>query len=123
MFWKKKKEESVNQFYADQFEEYLNRLQNATWNLQDAVEEVLVKKDAVKVYPKGPDKEQAKQDLEKARYSLICHVGAVDARQQEAIDYYTAHLDKLKEFNYKHPSLYSTSHKIIENTIKDYYHK
>lgn len=123
MFGKRKKEKNVNKYYDEKFEEYLNQLEDAAWNLQKVVEEVLVKKDAVEVYPEGPDKEKAKQDLEKAKYSLICHVGAVDARQQEAIDYYTTHFDKLKEFNYKHPNKYFTSHEIIENTIKNYYRK
>lgn len=123
MFKKNKKKESVNQIYADHFEEYLNKLQTAMWNLQDAVEEVLKKKDAVEVYPEGPDKEQAKQDLEKVKQSLICRVGYMDGRQQEAIDYYTAQFDKLEEFNYKHPNKYPTSHELIENEVKNYYHK
>lgn len=122
MFGKKTQKESVNQWYADKFDEYVNKLQNAIWNLQDAVDLVLKKKNAVAVYPEGPDKEMAKCDLEKAQYSLICYVGAMDARQQEAIDYYDANAEKLEEFHYKHPSKYLTSHKIIENAVEHYYH-
>lgn len=122
MLWKRK-EKNVKKYYDEKLEEYLSQLEHAMWDLQKVVKEVLTKKLAVEVYPEGADKEQAKQDLAKAQRSLICHVGAVDARRQEAIDYYNTHLDSLKDFNYKHPSLYSTGHQVIENTIKSYYDK
>lgn len=124
MFGKKNnKEENVNKYYDEKYTEYVRLFKDAQENVRGGVENVLTKKLAIEVYPEGADKERAKQDLEKAQHSLICHVGAMDARRQEMLEYYTKWYEKLKPFNWRSPYDYGTSHETIECAVKNYYRR
>ena len=124
MFNKKKiKEENINKYYDEKYTEYVSLFKTAQQNLRDSAENVLTKKLAVEIYPEGADKEQAKQDLEKAQHSLICHIGAMDARRQEMLEYYTKWYEELKPFNWRSPYDYGTSHETIECVVTNFYRR
>jgi len=48
-----------------------------------AVQRVIIKKGVIDLYPEGPDQERAKEDLKKAKFSLLCAIGIYDGRLQE----------------------------------------
>lgn len=66
MFNKKKKKIDP---YENQINFFLSQIKDAKICLQNAVEKVLYKKDAIDVYPFGPDKNRAQEELDSASKS------------------------------------------------------
>lgn len=120
--FKKNKVKPVN-LYAEEYDRKENAFLEARFSIISRTEEVIMKKLAVDMYPEGPDKRTAQKDLEEARQSLVCAIGSMDARRQEMIDYYTANFEKIKEnyYNLRDPHDYSTSHRLVECTVRNFY--
>lgn len=118
MFKKKNKEPN---YQAERYESLRIELTRAQTELADAVCAVIIKRDVLDLYPEGPDKEQAKEDLAKTQRSLICHVGAYDARRQETIEYYKKNYEALSL--YPSPESRWTSHDVVEWAYKYKYKK
>ena len=57
--------------------------QSAKNRLVGAVQQVIIKQGVINLYPEGPDQERAKEDLKKAKFSLLCAIGHYDGRLQE----------------------------------------
>ena len=57
--------------------------QSAKNRLIGAVQQVIIKQGVIDLYPEGPDQERAKEDLKKAKFSLLCAIGNYDGRLQE----------------------------------------
>lgn len=80
MFNKKKISDTATDRMINEAEELV---QNAKNRLMDAVQQVIVKQGVIDLYPEGPDQERAKEDLKKAKFSLLCAIGHYDGRLQE----------------------------------------
>lgn len=60
-----------------------NELISIRVTMEQKVKNILVKEKAVSLYPDGPDKEKAIDDLETAKQRLLCSVGSYDCRLME----------------------------------------
>lgn len=92
-----------------------NAVDDAQISLENAVKKVIIKQGVISLYPDGSDKKAAQKELDKAKHSLLCCIGAYDARVQE-----------LKDYLYKQCSgrvIAYTSHAIIEDTYEKFYKK
>ena len=119
---KKNKVKSIN-LYAEEYERKDYAFQSARLSVFSRTEEVIMKKLAVDIYPDGPDKQRAQDELDKAQQRLIVSIGAMDARKQELIEYYTSNFEKIKESFYglRDPRDYGTSHEVVECTVRNFY--
>ncbi len=119
---KKNKVKQIN-LYAEEYDRKENAFIETRFSIMSRTEEVIIKRLAVDMYPEGPDKQTAQNELNNAQQRLIKSIGAMDARRQELIDYYTTNLEKIKEssYNLRDPHDYSTSHALIETIIRNFY--
>ena len=87
--------------------------------LQERAEKVIICNGAIDLYPEGADKEKAKRDAEKAKFSLLCAIGVFD----DLVRQYQTALDEPYE---RVTTTYygrecATSHEIIERAYKAFY--
>ena len=116
-----KKHRTIVNLYAEKYENIVDQYLQAQTSVQSRAEASLIKKLAIEVYPEGADKQAAQKELDEAQRSLICAIGAMDARRQEMIDYYTTNFEKIKDENYKSPQFYPKSHDTVEFAIQCFY--
>jgi len=107
--------------YEEQYEALLNAVCEGQWRLISATETVIKKQGVIALYPEGPDKKHAVKDCEEAKYSLLCAIGAYDARRQEAIEYFKQNFEHLE--GWADGTNKATSHAIIENAYYNFYRK
>lgn len=94
-------------------EQYINeQFFNLSKDLREKAKQVYIKNEALKVY----DSEKAEKDLIEAKNSLICFIENYDALIAEIKDYFTKHY---VEFKFPWMMDFPTSHKIIEEAIRD----
>lgn len=96
--------------------------QNAKNLLVGAVQQVIVKQGVIDLYPEGPDQERAKEDLKKAKFSLLCAIGRYDGRLQE----YKNALNKNEEWRETtigKRCQFTPSHKVIEIAYLNFFKK
>lgn len=91
-----------------------NARQDACISLKAAVKRTIIKQGVIALYPIGPDKDVAQKEAEAAKRSLLCCIGAYDARQQELVNY-------AKKNNTNCMTV--TSHDIIEKAYEEFYKK
>lgn len=107
--------------YEEQYETLLSAVCEAKNWLISATEAVIRKQGVIALYPEGADKKTAIQDCEKAKYKMICAIGAYDARRQEAIEYFKQNFEHLE--GWANGTDKATSHAIIENAYYNFYKK
>ena len=92
-----------------------NARQDACISLKAAVKKTIIKQGVIALYIAGtPDKDIAQKEVEAAKRSLLCCIGAYDARLQELVDY-------AKKNNMG--CVAATSHNIIEEAYEEFYKK
>lgn len=91
--------------------------------IREEVRRVVVKEGAANLYPEGADKDAAKKEAERAKYSLICAVGAFDVAIAEYRKFCQDNLEKfITTSNYS--SLVNwNSHQIIESEYESFRHR
>ena len=92
----------------------------AIGTLRTRVEKVIICNGAIDLYPEGADKEKAKADAEKAKYSLLCIIGHYDdlVRQYKEV---VASPNRNTTTHYGRTL--QTSHDWIEYCYKSFYKK
>ena len=116
MFFKKK-EKIEDNFFDRRVKEFNDQIGEATRQLYERVEQVIIKQGVINLYPEGPDQKKAIEDCEKAKYSLLCAIGHHDGLMSD----YTRYLRETKNervTTYYWTNNYSSSHQIIENSYK-----
>lgn len=119
MFGKKKNNATI---YDIKIKELGQSLHNASTRLRGATERSITVNAVVDLYPIGADKERAKTDAEKAKYSLLCAIGEYDSLLNE----YNAALAKNKEdrnITVNWAQVHTTSHQLIEIAYRNYYNR
>lgn len=92
-----------------------NELMPIRTTMEQRVKNILVKEKAVSLYPNGPDRNKAIDDLETAKQKLLCSIGSYDCRLME----YSELLKKTSEKDTMFGSLPPcTSHECIEFFIR-----
>lgn len=108
------------------FDEEMNNKNNAVFDAKKSIEnkvyDIITKKGVIDLYPEGPDKEKALQDLEKAKKSLICSIGAYDSALAEYKRYYTNNFEKISA-RWINPADFGSSHYLVEIFYKHYVKK
>ena len=103
----------------DKYDEFLR----ATHRLIETVEDVIVKKEVIALYPDGSDKKAAIHTLEEAQYAMICAIGHYDSTRSDSQRYYREH-DKSDFFkNWSEIRSLKDSHTVIEETYKNFLKK
>lgn len=96
--------------------------QSAKNRLVGAVQQVIIKQGVIDLYPEGPDQERAKEDLKKAKFSLLCAIGHYDGRLQE----YKNALNKNEEWRETtigKRCQFIPSHEVIEIVYSNFWKK
>ena len=76
----------------------------------------------VNLYPDGPDKDRAKHDLEKAKYSLLCTITTADTAKSDLIRFINEHDGEFTTtIDWGRPGTESESHTVIENTWRNFF--
>lgn len=92
----------------------------AVGTLRARAEKVIICNGAIDLYPEGADKEKAKEDAEKAKYSLLCAIGHYD-------DVVRQYKEVVASPNRNTTAYYGrtlqTSHEWIEYVYKNFYNK
>lgn len=112
-----KKKDTLN-YYESTFEAKLSEFYQAKSSLESSVREVAARKMVIDFYPEGADRKKAQQELADSQRSLICRIGAYDARLAAVTIYYTNNYEQLS--HYASPDRFGTSHDIVVNVAKNY---
>ena len=114
----KKKKTEINLF-----DEEMNNKKEAVFSAKESIRnkvyDIIAKKGVIDLYPEGADKEKAIQDLEQAKKSLICSIGAYDSALAEYKRYYTNNFEKISD-RWTAPGDFGTSHYLVEMFYKHY---
>ena len=97
-------------------------VQSAKNRLIGAVQQVIIKRGVIDLYPEGPDQERAKEHLKKAKFSLLCAIGNYDGRLQE----YKNALNKNEEWRKTtigKRCQFIPSHEVIEIAYLEFFKK
>ena len=87
--------------------------------LQERARRVLVSRLAVELYPDGPDKKKAEEDLLTDRRHLLTYIGHYDGRLWELTNYYRDNSNNFVVMVNSTPSLFKDSHKVIEEVCRE----
>lgn len=105
------------------FDEEMNNKKEAVFSAKNSILnkvcDIVVKKGVIDLYPEGADKEKAVQDLEQAKKSLICSIGAYDSALAEYKRYYTNNFEKSSS-RWIDPEDFGSSHYLVEMFYKHY---
>lgn len=90
----------------------------AKTRLKQKAQDVLVKKMAVELYPDGPDKKRAEEDLSVTKRGLLSAIGYYEERVREMIDYRRNNTNVITDIERYNPSIFDGSHQIVEQVCK-----
>lgn len=96
--------------------------QSAKNRLVGAVQQVIIKQGVIDLYPEGPDQERAKEDLKKAKFSLLCAIGNYDGRLQEYKNALNKN-EKWRETTISKRCQFIPSHEVIEIAYLNFFKK
>lgn len=117
MFRQKKSEENFNE-YDLTLKRLISTRREKYEQLISCVQDIIIKKDVIELYPAGADKEKAKQDFQRSQNILLTYIAEFD-------DIYC----QLQNFEYSKCKYYITdktayesvtSHSIIESTYRNF---
>ena len=100
-----------------------NEAREAKISLMSIVENVIVKKNVIDLYPEGADKRVAIAECEKAQHSLICKIGRYDSALAKIRNYWLEHSEEVDECQTWYPSRFSSSATIVEIAYKNFWKK
>ena len=109
----KKKIEEINK-YDRRMNKYIGRMHEISKELEAAVQDVIIKKEVIDLYPSGADQQKTKVDLQTAKNKLICIIAEYDSTLNEIKKYYIVNKDNFVEYANWYPSMLSDSHKMVE---------
>lgn len=104
--------------YDEHFKDLEKTLHEGRDRLIARVNDVIVKKGVIDLYPEGPDQQRAIKDLDAAKYALICAIGYYDGRLQELTQWFESNREQLNDYYYSTPDRYARSHFIVELAYK-----
>lgn len=119
MFNKKKISDTISDRMIYEAEELV---QSTKDRLMSAVQQVIVRQSVIDLYPEGPDQDRAKEDLKKAKFSLLCAIDHYDGRLQE----YKNALNRNEEWRSTtigKRCQFVSSHEVIENAYLGFIRK
>lgn len=88
--------------------------------LRERAEKVILCNGVINIYPEGADKEKAKADAEKAKYSLLCAIGHYDDLVRQ---YKEVFLSPNRNSTSYYGKTLTSSHELIECVYRDFYKK
>lgn len=88
--------------------------------LRERAEKVIICNGVIDIYPEGADKEKAKADAEKAKYSLLCAIGHYDDLVRQ---YKEVFLSPNRNTTSYYGRALISSHEVIECVYRDFYKK
>ena len=103
----------------DKYDEF----QHAAHQLIETVEDVIVKKEVVALYPDGSDKKAAIRDLEQAQYAMICAIGHYDNTRSDVQRYYREHDKSDFYINWSQIFPLKNSHTVVEKAYTIFFKK
>ena len=109
----KKKVEEINK-YDRRMNKYISRMHEISKELEAAVQDVIIKKEVIDLYPPGADQQKTKVDLQTAKNKLICIIAEYDSTLNEINKYYVVNKDNFVEYVNWYPGMLSDSHKMVE---------
>ena len=109
----KRKIEEINE-YDRRMNKYIGRVPGISKELEAAVQDVIIKKEVIDLYPPGADQQKTKVDLQTAKNKLICIIAEYDSTLNEINKYYVVNKDNFVEYANWYPSMLSDSHKMVE---------
>lgn len=116
------KEKNSNTIVDSMIYKAENLVQSAKNRLMSAVQRVIVKRGVIDLYPEGPDQERAKEDLEKAKFSLLCEIGDYDERLQKYKDALNKN-EELRNTTIGKHCQFVSSHEVIEIAYLEFLRK
>jgi len=119
MLFKKKSTKPTSTFQDKKLYELQEDRLTAYRRLQERAEKVIICNGAIDLYPEGADKEKAKRDAEKAKYSLLCAIGVYDDLVNQYQRAFDEPYERVTTTYYGREC--ATSHEIIEKTYKNFY--
>lgn len=103
----------------DKYDDFLG----ATHRLIETVEDVIIKKEVIALYPNGADKKTAILALEQTQHTMICAVGRYDSIRADLQRYYKEH-DKNDFYkNWSEICSLKNSHTVVEEAYKNFLKK
>lgn len=99
----------------------IEELGEANERLTARARTAIIRQGAASLYPDGADKEKALDDLEKAKYSLLCAIGTYDGLYRdlkELLKKPASERNTSIGYSINH---FSTSHEIIENAYRNFW--
>ena len=109
----KKKIEEING-YDRRMNKYIGEMHRISKELEAAVQDVIIKKEVIDLYPSGADQQKTKVDLQTAKNKLICIIAEYDSALNEINKYYVVNKDNFVEYANWYPGMLSDSHKMVE---------
>lgn len=97
-----------------------NEVSAANFKIVRIVEDVLVKREVINLYPTGPDKDLAQNDFETAQQFLLNAIADYDDLKRELFEYYKLNKDKLNKTIDWIPSTMTNSHTIVEIAYRNF---
>lgn len=97
-----------------------NERGEALATLRERAEKVIICNGVINIYPEGADKEKAKADAEKVKYSLLCAIGHYDDLVRQ---YKEVFLSPNRNTTAYYGSALISSHELIECVYRDFYKK
>ena len=91
MLFSRKTQLSQRTYHDNVLQDKYDEFQRAAHQLTETVEDVIIKKEVVALYPDGADKKAAVSDLEQAQYTMICAIGHYDSTRADVQRYYREH--------------------------------
>lgn len=119
MFFRKKKEETKpTNIYDLMCDDKVAKVDST--ELRKSVNRVFTALRAVDTYPEGPEKEKAKNFLEKTQRTMMRDYHAYNAVRQEALDFYNNNWQYMDEYSYSLPPSIPDAKHIIEQESQRY---
>lgn len=112
MFGKRKNANPTPTWLDEKICELNDEWWEAWHRIEDCVDKIIIKNGVIDLYFEGADKKKAIEDAEKAKYNLLCAIGAYDDVNRQYNEALKEQGKRIVTVDYKPHTL--TSHEIIE---------
>lgn len=110
------KQKNVPTYLDRQINDKMNELRDIMRTLQIRIQQILIKEKIISLYPDGPNKEKAIDELETAKQTLLCSIGFYDCRRMELAELFKKDGERNTTFGMPLPD---TSHEYIKSFISE----
>lgn len=123
MFFSRKTQLPQRTFYDSVLEDKYDEFLRVTHRLIETVEDVIIKKEVIALYPDGSDKKVAIRTCEEAQNAMVCAIGHYDSVRADCQRYYREH-DKSDFYkNWSEIRSLKNSHTVIEEAYANFLKK